>query len=42
MGGLKKAAELLDKKPQKINVWMLKWMPDFYKSKCFKIKNGRT
>ena len=35
-GWVTKVALLLNKPPQKVNIWMKKYMPDFYNEKCFK------
>lgn len=37
-GWVGKVAILIDKKPQKINGWMKKYMLEFYETKCFKRK----
>lgn len=38
-GWVSKAAEILNKKPQKINNWMKTYMFDFYNNECFKRKS---
>lgn len=40
-GWVNKAAKILDKQPQKVNIWMKKYMPKFYEEKCFKKKLKR-
>lgn len=37
-GWVGKVSDLLDMKPQKINMWMKKYMLEFYESSCFKRK----
>jgi very-short-patch-repair endonuclease len=37
-GWVTKVSELINQKPQKVNSWMKKIMPDFYEEKCFKKK----
>ena len=37
-GWVGKVSILIDKKPQKINGWMKKYMLEFYETKCFKRK----
>lgn len=37
-GWVGQVAILIDKKPQKINEWMKKYMLEFYETKCFKRK----
>lgn len=39
-GWVKYAAEIINKKPQKVSAWMKKFLPDFYKEKCFKRNNS--
>lgn len=39
-GWVKKVAEIIGKKSQKVNCWMKIYMNDFYEEKCFKRKNG--
>ena len=34
-GWVTKASQLIGISPSKVNVWMKKYMPDFYKQKCF-------
>lgn len=41
-GWVEKVSKLINKKPQKINEWMKKYLPDFYKEKCFKRKNFKN
>ncbi len=35
-GWVTRVAELLGIKPQKVNMWMKRYLPDIYESKCFK------
>lgn len=35
-GWVKEVAKIINKQPQKVNKWMLKYMPTFYNEKCFK------
>ena len=37
-GWVNQIAILLNKKPQKVNSWMKKYMSDFYNENCFKRK----
>ena len=37
-GWVGKVAKLINKKPQKVNIWMKRYMSDFYTDKCFKRK----
>lgn len=39
-GWVKKVAPLIQQKPQKVNKWMRKIMPEFYNTHCFKRKNN--
>ena len=38
-GWVQKVSELINKKPQKINGWIKKFLPNLYEEKCFKRKN---
>lgn len=35
-GWVNEAAKLMNKHPQKVNIWIKRWMPDFYQTYCFK------
>ena len=36
IGWVKQLSVIIDKRPQKVNGWMKKYMPEFYETKCFK------
>ncbi|GJQ44081.1 MAG: hypothetical protein JETCAE03_35790 [Ignavibacteriaceae bacterium] len=35
-GWVKKVAKIINQKPQKVNKWMKRFLPEFYEKKCFK------
>lgn len=41
LGWVKEVAKIINKKPQKVNQWMKKYMPEFYENKCFKRKSSK-
>jgi very-short-patch-repair endonuclease len=38
LGWVSKVAKIIDKRPQKVNQWMKRYMLDFYENECFKRK----
>jgi very-short-patch-repair endonuclease len=42
LGWVEKISKLIDKKPQHINKWMKKYLPEFYEEKCFKRKSFKN
>lgn len=40
LGWVTKVSKLINKKDQKINKWMKKYLPDFYRDNCFKRKSS--
>lgn len=40
-GWVKEVAKIINQKPQKVNKWMKRFLPEFYEKQCFKRQYGK-